>query len=140
MLSREQANQIGSELIEQAEALRLEKKNAKVRRISFFYRFPELQAFALSERPGRLQEARTATMRKPAMIVVWLFFSVLTIAAALYSLKYKPLGRLPPIAYWPAMAILMSPVFFYQRTLMRHHIRAEALARHGNAAAAGAGD
>jgi len=62
MLSREQANQIGSELIEQAEALRLEKKNAKVRCISFFYRFPELRAFALSERPERLQEARTATM------------------------------------------------------------------------------
>lgn len=128
MITRAQANQIGTELIQQLEAQRRAEMNVKARRVPFLYRFPELQFFEVWERPVLLAEARAAAMKKPALIVVWAFFSMLAVAVEFYSVKFEPLGKLPPMVYWAFTVILMCPAFFYRRTLMRRYIRAETLA------------
>lgn len=128
MISRQQANQIGSELIQQLEVQKRAEMNVKARRIPFLYRFPELQFFELWERPALLAQARAAAMKTPALIAVWVFFSTIAISVIIYSVKFEPLGNLPLVVYWVFTAILLCPAFLYRRTLMRRYIRAEALA------------
>ncbi|MES2127050.1 MAG: hypothetical protein V4463_07235 [Pseudomonadota bacterium] len=105
MLSNTQANQIGSELVEQAAARRLAER----------------------KRQSLLREAQLAVLRNPKLIAAWLCVTALAIAAALYSEKFQPFGKLPMLAYWGASAILVSPVWFYRCALIRRHIRAKTL-------------
>ena len=131
MLSPEQANQIGTELVAQAKSQRISEKNARARRISLLYRFPEFESFEAWERPALLLEARTTVMKKPLLIALWVFFSVLAFCIIFYSVKFEPVGKLPAPFYWMSTAIFMSPAFLYRRALIQRHVRDKALERKG---------
>ncbi len=133
MLSHEQADQISSSLINLAESERIAKKNAEARRIPFIYRFRELESLELWERPILLSKARRTVMKKPILIALYIFLSVLAICLVIYSVKFEPFGKFPPEFYFSVAGIILSPAYFYRYILMRRYIRTEAIERKGSA-------
>ena len=124
MLSKDQAESIGSSIVTEARRQEVERKNAIARPISIMYRFPELDTFEPWERHVVLATAAKRAMRRPSVLAIWLLSSAVGFVLAYLALvEHK--GLTPALLWVGGLAAVLA-MFFRHRSVVRHLVQEQA--------------
>jgi hypothetical protein len=121
MITREQAFAVGDEVVRQARDEELARKNASAAAVPHMYRFPELEVLERWERPILVTEARKYAMRQPKVIALWAVLSALVVCLTFIFIRARP--SFPVLTPGLVAAVLLAPIYFYRREVMRTYIR-----------------
>ncbi|BAL93976.1 hypothetical protein RGE_06310 [Rubrivivax gelatinosus IL144] len=89
------------------------------------YRFDELKCLERWERPILVDEARKYAVRQPKVLALGALLGAAAFCFAYVCLRDRIL--IPVVAAWVGSIVLMSPVYFYRRSVMRDYIRRKVL-------------
>ena len=130
MLSKDQAESIGSSIVTEARRQEVERKNAIARPISIMYRFPELDTFEPWERHVVLATAAKQAMRVPSVLALWLLSSAVGFVLAYLALvEHKGLA---PAFLWAGGLAAVLTIFFHHRSVVRHLVQKQIRSRAQN--------
>ena len=120
MITKETADALAQALLDQEQRQLADRKNARARRVSFIYRFPELKEFQPWQRDLIVRRCTELVLREPLTIVLFFVWLVVVVASIAFDLPSRLFG----IGHNLVIPVLALVIVLFQRGRVRSNVLA----------------